>query len=87
MKKSKTTSLFNQTYSNRVERAEFDDNWKTTLSREGYVIYTALADRAQVEVLLNDGTSRRVIFPKNGTVTVGGGGSSHFSKPHKTITL
>jgi hypothetical protein len=87
MKKSKTKSLFDQTYSNRVERAEFDDNWKTTLSPEGYVIYVALADRAQVELLLSDGSSRLVIFPKKGTVTVGGGGTTHFSKPHKTITL
>jgi hypothetical protein len=87
MKKSKTKSLINQTFSNRVERAEFDDNWKTTLSTTGYVIYVALAKRAQVELLLADGSRRLVIFLKHGTVTVGGGGTTHFSKPHKTITL
>ncbi|MFL8937176.1 hypothetical protein ACKA06_10285 [Rossellomorea oryzaecorticis] len=87
MKKSNSTSLTNQTFSNRVERAEFDDNWKTVISPTGYVIYVALAERSQMEVLLNDGSSRLVIFPKRGTVTVGGGGTTHFSKPHETIIL
>ncbi|MGI8316990.1 hypothetical protein [Halobacillus mangrovi] len=87
MKKSHDKRLINQSYSNRVARAEFDDNWKTTLSPTGYVIYVALADRAEVELLLNDGSRRLVIFPKHGEVLVGSGGTSHFSKPHKTITL
>jgi hypothetical protein len=87
--KSKTPSktLTNQTYSNRVLRAEFDNNWKTTITSTGYVKYTALEDNSEVEILLSDSSSRLVVFPKNGYVLVGSGGTSHFSKPHVTITL
>jgi hypothetical protein len=83
MKKVKT----NQTFSNRVLRAEFDNNWETTITKTGYVKYTALEDKAKVELLLSDNSSRLAIFPKNGYVLVGSGGTSHFSKPHLTITL
>lgn len=82
MKQAKT----NQTYSNRVLRAEFDDNWKTTITQTGYVKYTALKNKARVDVILSDGSTRIVLFPKNGYVLVGSGGTSHFSKPHLTIT-
>ncbi len=83
MKKAKT----NQTFSNRVLRAEFDNNWETTITPTGYVKYIALEDKAKVELLLSDNSSRLAIFPKNGYVLVGSGGTSHFSKPHLTITL
>ena len=82
MKNQKT----NQTYSNRVVRAEFDDNWKTTITQTGYVKYTALKNKARVDLILSDDTNRIVLFPKNGYVLVGSGGTSHFSKPHLTIT-
>jgi hypothetical protein len=82
MKQAKT----NQTYSNRVVRAEFDDYWKTTITKSGYVKYTALRNKARVELILSDGSTRSVLFPKNGYVLVGSGGTSHFSKPHLTIT-
>ncbi|MDQ1146154.1 hypothetical protein QE429_002981 [Bacillus sp. SORGH_AS 510] len=84
-KNTKTES--NQTFSNRVLRAEFDDNWKTTITSTGYVKYTALEDNAKVEVLLSDNTSRLVVFPKDGYLLVGSGGTTHFSKPHLTITI
>lgn len=87
MSSSQIKRLANQTYSNRVSRSEFDNNWKMTLSSTGYVIYTALADNAKVEVLLTDGTRRLVVFRKNGKVFVGSGGTSHFSKPHLVITI
>lgn len=83
MKKTKT----NQTYSNRVIRAEFDNNWESTITSTGYIKYIALEDHAKVEVLLSDNSSRLVVFPKNGYILVGSGGTSHFSKPHLTITL
>lgn len=76
----------NQTYSNRVLRAEFDDNWKTTITQTGYVKYSALKNKARVDLILSDSTNRIVLFPKNGYVLVGSGGTSHFSKPHLTIT-
>ncbi|MEH7442947.1 hypothetical protein AABM38_02560 [Heyndrickxia sp. MSNUG] len=82
MEKQKT----NQTYSNRVLRAEFDDNWKTTITQTGYVKYTALENRARVDLILSDGSTRAALFPKNGYVLVGSGGTSHFSKPHLVIT-
>jgi hypothetical protein len=83
MKKTKT----NQTYSNRVLRAEFDNNWESTITSTGYIKYIALEDNAKVELLLSDNSSRVAVFPKNGYVLVGSGGTSHFSKPHLTITL
>ena len=82
MKKTKT----NQTYSNRVLRAEFDDYWRTTVTKSGYVKYTAMKNKAIVDLILSDGSTRTVLFPKNGYVLVGSGGTSHFSKPHITIT-
>lgn len=82
MKKTKT----NQTYSNRVLRAEFDYYWKTTVTKSGYVKYTAMKNKARVDLILSDGSTRTVLFPKNGYVLVGSGGTSHFSKPHITIT-
>lgn len=77
----------NQTFSNRVARAEFDKYWTTSLTRSGYVIYTAIANHAEVEVLLNDGSSKLLVFKKGGQVIVGGGGVSHYSKPHYSIDL
>ncbi|RSD28435.1 hypothetical protein [Mesobacillus subterraneus] len=82
MKQAKT----NQSYSNRVVRAEFDDYWKTTVMKSGYVKYTALRNKARVDLILSDGSDRIVLFPKDGYVLVGSGGTSHFSKPHLTIT-
>ncbi|RJX39562.1 hypothetical protein D3P09_09095 [Paenibacillus pinisoli] len=72
----------NQVYSNRVARSEFDDNWRTSVSKSGYVIYTAARNHAKVTVLLTSGTSKLLIFNKGGTVLVGSGGTSHYSKPH-----
>lgn len=54
MKKPKTktksttpsTTHSNQTYSNRVLRAEFYNNWNTTITSTGYVKYTALEDNS-----------------------------------------
>lgn len=76
----------NQTFSNRVLRAEFDDNWSTSITKSGYVKYSALENKARVDLILSDGTTRVALFPKNGYVLVGGGGTSHFSKPHIVIT-
>ncbi|MFJ7762629.1 hypothetical protein [Bacillus toyonensis] len=72
----------NQVYSNRVIRSEFDENWETCISKSGYVIYVATSDHAEVIVLLADGSSKLLIFGKGGKVVVGGGGTSHYSKPH-----
>lgn len=83
----KNSERKNQTYSNRVLVAEFDDNWRTSLSNAGYVIYTATRDQAKVELLLQGDLKKLLIFPRNGKVLVGGGGTSHFSKPHRTIDL
>ncbi|MFC6333557.1 hypothetical protein ACFP56_13085 [Paenibacillus septentrionalis] len=77
----------NQVYSNRVLRSEFDKKWRTSLSRSGYVIYTATANHAKVEVLLADNSRKLLVFNKGGKVLVGGGGTSHYSKPHRAITL
>ncbi|MBX0355536.1 hypothetical protein [Bacillus toyonensis] len=62
----------NQVYSNR----------ETCISKSGYVIYVATSDHAEVIVLLADGSSKLLIFGKGGKVVVGGGGTSHYSKPH-----
>lgn len=78
--------ITNQTFSNRVLRAEFDDNWMTTITKTGYVKYTALKNKASVELLLSDGSTRTVLFPENGYVLVASGGTVHFSKPHLTLT-
>lgn len=82
MKHSQAKILENQVYSNRVLRSEFDKNWTTTLSKSGYVIYVATANHAKVEVLLIGGLRKLLIFNKGGKVLVGGGGTSHYSKPH-----
>ncbi|MBM7650414.1 hypothetical protein JOC78_003404 [Bacillus ectoiniformans] len=87
MKDSHSGRRENQVYSSRVLRSEFDKNWRTMLSPSGNVIYVATADRAEVIVLLSDGTSKLLIFPKNGEIIVGGGGTSHYSKPHIAKTL
>ncbi|WP_042166291.1 hypothetical protein [Paenibacillus gorillae] len=72
----------NQVYSNRVVRSEFDRHWVTRIANSGYVIYTAKANGAKVVVLLTNGQSKLIAFPKGGQVFVGGGGTSHYSKPH-----
>ncbi len=77
----------NQVYSNRVLRSEFDKNWKTRLTSNGYVKYIATANSAKVIVLLAGGVQKLLIFPKNGRVLVGGGGTSHYSKPHKAVSV
>lgn len=87
MAKSQSARVENQVYSNRVIRSEFDANWRTTLSRSGYVIYIATANQATVEVLLANGQSKRLIFNRGGRVLVGGGGVSHYSKPHKATNI
>jgi len=74
--------LENQVYSSRVQRSEFDSKWKTFLSKSGYVIYIATEDRAKCEVLLDNGQRKLLIFDKGGKIMVGGGGTSHYSKPH-----
>ncbi|MBQ4899891.1 hypothetical protein KB559_13655 [Paenibacillus sp. Marseille-P2973] len=87
MKNSQAGRLENQVYSNRVLRSEFDRNWRTVISRSGYVIYIATANRAKVEVLLADNSRKLLVFNKGGKVIVGGGGVSHYSKPHRAISL
>lgn len=82
VKKATATRVENQVYSNRVLRSEFDRNWRTILSRTGYVIYIATANRAKVVVLLSSGARKLLVFNKGGRVLVGGGGTSHYSKPH-----
>ncbi|MWV46322.1 hypothetical protein GRF59_22210 [Paenibacillus sp. HJL G12] len=87
MSKSEPGRVENQVYSNRVLRSEFDRNWRTVLSSAGYVIYIATANNAKVDVILAGGLSKRLIFNKGGRVLVGGGGTSHYSKPHRAINL
>ncbi|MNI82497.1 hypothetical protein D3C73_1392200 [compost metagenome] len=87
MKNSQAGRLENQVYSNRVLRSDFDRNWRTVISRSGYVIYIATANRAKVEVLLADNSRKLLVFNKGGKVIVGGGGVSHYSKPHRAISL
>ncbi|UOY93126.1 hypothetical protein MUG87_03035 [Ectobacillus sp. JY-23] len=87
MRQSKSSRVENQVYSNRVLRSEFDGNWESYISKTGYVIYTATANRAEVEVLLSDGSRKLLVFNRGGTVWVGGGGTSHYSKPHLAISL
>jgi hypothetical protein len=82
MKESRSGRWENQVYSNRVVRSEFDDNWKTQITSTGYVQYIATKDDAEVVVLLSDGSSKLLIFKKNGYVLVGSGGVGHYSKPH-----
>ncbi|MFD0590330.1 hypothetical protein ACFQZE_20290 [Paenibacillus sp. GCM10027627] len=82
MSKSDLGRLENQVYSNRVARSEFDSHWRTSISKTGYVVYTATANRAQINILLTNGESRLITFNKGGKVLVGSGGVSHYSKPH-----
>ncbi|MED1790404.1 hypothetical protein P4V47_23565 [Brevibacillus laterosporus] len=82
LKKTAARKVENQVYSNRVVRSEFDRKWRTIVSKSGYVIYIATAKRAKVTVLLTNGSSKLLIFNKGGRVLVGGGGTSHYSKPH-----
>ncbi|WP_103110889.1 hypothetical protein [Brevibacillus reuszeri] len=82
MKRITAGRVENQVYSNRVLRSEFDKNWRTFVSRTGYVVYTATANRAKVTVLLADGSRKLLVFNRGGRVLVGGGGTSHYSKPH-----
>ncbi|MFH5181682.1 hypothetical protein ACHHV8_03080 [Paenibacillus sp. TAB 01] len=82
MRNARSARVENQVYSNRVARSEFDGNWSTSITRSGYVIYTATRNRARVTVLLNNGQSKLLIFNKGGRVLVGSGGVSHYSKPH-----
>ncbi|WP_028593746.1 hypothetical protein [Paenibacillus assamensis] len=87
MGKSRVGRKENQVYSSRVVRSEFDSNWKTIVLRSGYVKYIALAKRSEVIVLLSNGSSKRLLFNKGGYVLVGGGGTSHYSKPHVAIDI
>jgi len=87
MKKARAKVVENQVYSNRVVRSEFDANWRTFIGRGGYVVYVATANRAEVRVLLSNGSSKLLIFNRGGRVLVGGGGTSHYSKPHEAINL
>lgn len=87
MRKTKAPKVENQVYSNRVLRSEFDKNWRTVISASGYVIYVATANQAKVVVLLSDNSRKLLIFNKGGRVFVGGGGTSHYSKPHSAQNL
>ncbi|KRE59721.1 hypothetical protein [Paenibacillus sp. Soil750] len=87
MKKTQAARLENQVYSNRVARSEFDNNWKTSVTRSGYVVYTATTNNAKILVLLTTGLRKLIIFNKGGKVLVGSGGVSHYSKPHKAKDL
>lgn len=87
MKKAQAARLENQVYSNRVARSEFDNNWNTSVSRSGYVVYTATNNNAKIIVILTTGLRKLIIFNKGGKVLVGSGGVSHYSKPHKAKDL
>ncbi len=87
LKNTNKKRLENQVYSSRVARSEFDKKWTTKVSESGYVIYIAIADNAKVEVLLTNGQKKLLVFKKGGKIMVGGGGTSHYSKPHLAITL
>lgn len=87
MKKIPGARLENQVYSSRVVRSEFDKNWRTRISISGYVIYIATANNAKVVVLLSNGERKLLVFNKGGRILVGGGGTSHYSKPHLAKTI
>ncbi|MFC5472140.1 hypothetical protein ACFPPD_26000 [Cohnella suwonensis] len=87
MNKAKAKVVENQVYSNRVLRSEFDANWKTFVGGGGYVVYVAKANNARVTVLLSNGSSKLLTFGRGGRVLVGGGGTSHYSKPHTAQDL
>lgn len=87
LKKVRTSRVENQVYSNRVLRSEFDKNWRTTISKSGYVIYVATRNNAKVMVLLSDGSKKLLIFKRDGRILVGSGGVSHYSKPHIAKSL
>ncbi|MCH5584567.1 hypothetical protein MK805_06235 [Shimazuella sp. AN120528] len=87
MKRKRKSNMENQVYSNRVLRSEFDRNWKTKLTTNGYIEYIATANRARVIVLLAGGVQKLLIFPRGGRILVGGGGTSHYSKPHKAVSI
>lgn len=87
MKKPQKARLENQVYSDRVQRSEFDRNWRTILSRSGYVIYIATANNAKAVVLLTNAEKKLLVFNKGGRIMVGGGGTSHYSKPHLAKTI
>jgi hypothetical protein len=87
MKKAQAARLENQVYSNRVARSEFDSNWKTSVTRSGYVVYTATKNNAKILVLLTTGLRKLIVFNRGGKVLVGSGGVSHYSKPHKAKDL
>jgi len=82
MKVKQKARIENQVYSSRVVRSEFDKNWRTYLAKSGYVIYVATADKARIVVLLANDQRKELLFNKGGKVMVGGGGTSHYSKPH-----
>ncbi|SFT24447.1 hypothetical protein [Paenibacillus sp. BC26] len=84
---AKVVKRENQVYSNRVVRSEFGNHWRTSLTGSGYVMYTATRNDAKVTVLLGTGASKLLVFPRGGKVLVGGGGVSHYSKPHVAIDL
>lgn len=87
MNRKSITRTENQVYSSRVVRSEFDKNWKTSISGSGYVIYEAMVDKAKNVVLLSTGERKLLTFKKGGKVMVGGGGTSHYSKPHTARTI
>lgn len=87
IKRKRQSRVENQVYSSRVVRSEFDKNWVTKLTSSGYVEYIAIANNSKAIVLLSNGEQKLLIFPKGGRVLVGGGGTSHYSKPHKAITI
>ncbi|MFD0697317.1 hypothetical protein ACFQZT_24900 [Paenibacillus sp. GCM10027628] len=87
MKNVQVSRLENQVYSNRVLRSEFDRNWRTFQSKSGNVVYVATANDAKVEVLLAGGLRKLLIFNRGGRIIVGGGGVSHYSKPHRARNL
>lgn len=88
MRKNTTSGqVENQVYSNRVARSEFDQKWRTVVTRSGNVVYIATANRAKITILLTTGASKLLIFQKGGRVIVGGGGTSHYSKPHIALDL
>ncbi|OXM14416.1 hypothetical protein [Paenibacillus herberti] len=82
-----TSEIVAQTWSNRIVKGQFDNNWKTVAGPAGFVSYIAARDRASVEITQTNGRMLRVFFRKGGVVTVGTGGVSLYSKPHLTVQV
>ena len=62
------TNKTNNTVSNRVLLAEFDDNWKREVS-DGHVVYTATSNDAEINLLIG-GQTQTLVFKKGRQVFI-----------------